>query len=128
MRAIVKILVIGAMGLAVLFASLAVSLAGPPPTPVVTYCGCTCSYWGAGGNRADKGVTFTTDRSCSIFNHQTCYCNGQTCYSEQHAGAGYKGELQACKNTLPMKQAEPPVNVPPGGVRPPVNVLPPVAR
>jgi hypothetical protein len=37
MRAIVKVFVVGVLGLAVLFASPALSLAGPPPTPRVTF-------------------------------------------------------------------------------------------
>ena len=120
MRTIVKGFVVGTLGLAVLFGSPALSLAGPLPTPRVTFCGCTCWYWGAGGHTAHKGVTFTTDRSCSIYNRQTCYCDGQTCYSKYNSGAGYKGELLDCKNTPPMIQGEPPAPVPPGVVKPQV--------
>ncbi len=120
MRPIVKGFLIGALGLAVLFGVPAVSLAGPPPTPVATFCECTCWYSGAGGKAASKGVTFTTDRSCSIYNGQTCYCDGQTCYWKYNAGAWYKGELQACKKHIPpMMQGEPPAPVPPGVVKPP---------
>jgi hypothetical protein len=118
---IVKGFVIGTLGLAVLFASPAVSLAERPQIPIVTYCGCTCWYSGAGGKTTSMQVTFTTDKSCSIYNRQTCYCDGQTCYPKYNAGARYKGELFGCKNTLPMKQAEPSANAPAGGVKPPVG-------
>ncbi len=118
---IVKVFVVWTLGLAVLFGSLAVSSAGRPPIPVVKYCGCTCWYTGAGGKTTSMQVTFTTDKSCSIYNRQTCYCDGQTCYSKYNAGAWYKGELIGCKNTLPVKQAEPPANPPPGGTRPAVT-------
>jgi hypothetical protein len=132
MRAIVKLFVVWTLGLAVLFASPAVSLAGPPPTPRVTFCGCTCVYYlpleGGGFRSVVKGVTFATDRSCSIFNHQTCYCNGQTCYLKPNAGAGIKAELRACEESPPMIQGEPPANVLPGGMKPPANVLPPAVR
>lgn len=114
MRAIVKVFVVGTLGLAVLFASPMPSLAAPP-IPVVTYCGCTCWYSGAGGKTTSMQATFTTDKSCSIYNGQTCYCDGQTCYWKYNAGARYKGALYDCKRTLPMKQAEPPTNVPPTG-------------
>jgi len=128
---VAKVFVVGTMGLAVVFASPALSLAERPQIPVVTYCGCTCWYSGAGGETQRKGVTFTTDKICSIYNGQTCYCDGQTCYSKYNAGAQYKGELQACKEIAPMIQGEPPTPVPPRGVKPPVvapGVQPPAAR
>ena len=132
MRAIVKVFVVWTLGLAVLFGSPALSSAAPPPIPVVTYCVCTCWYrWlsSTGWKSMGKGVTFTTNDSCSIYNRQKCFCDGQTCYSKDNAEARYKGELLGCKNTLLMKQAEPPVNAPPGGVRPPVTPdKSPVAR
>ena len=117
MRAIVKVFVVWTLGLTVLLGSAPVSSAAPP-IPVVTYCGCTCWYSGAGGKTQSKGVTFTTDRSCSIYNRQTWYCDGQRCYWKYNAGAWYKGELIGCKNTLPMKQVEPPAGA--GGVGPQV--------
>ncbi len=52
MRAIVKGFVIGTLGLTVLFASPAVSLAERPPG-----CQCTCWYTDAHG-KVKKGVTF----------------------------------------------------------------------
>lgn len=123
MRETVKVLVAWTLSMAALFGPPAVTLAGPSPTPHVTFCGCTCWYSGAGGKTTSMGVTFTTDRNCSsIYNRETCYCNGQTCYPKYNAGASYKGELIDCKNTLPMKQAEPAVTVPStgtGGVKPP---------
>ena len=131
MRPFVKVFVVWTLGLAVLFGSPAVSSAGPPPTARVTFCGCTCWYSGAGGKTESKGVTFTTDRSCSIYNGQTCYCNGQTCYPKYNEGAMYKGALYDCKSTSPLKRSEPPTKVPPGGITPPVvapGVQPPVAR
>src|SRR5712692_2896863 len=129
MRGIVKVFLAGTLGLAVLIGSPAVSVAAPP-IPVATFCGCTCWYSGAGGKTTSMQATFTTDKSCSIYSGQTCYCDGQTCYPKYNAGARYKGALYDCKRTLPMKQAEPPANVPPsgpGGVRPPAS-QPPAAR
>ena len=82
-----KVFVVWTLGLAVLLGSSAVSLAGPPPTPLATFCWCTCWYSGAGGKTTGAEVTFTTDRSCSMYNGQTCYCNGQTSYSKYNAGA-----------------------------------------
>jgi hypothetical protein len=129
MREIVKVFVAWILGLAVLFGSAAVSSAGPLLSPIATFCGCTCWYSGAGGKTTSMQATFTTDKSCSIYSGQTCYCDGQTCYPKYNAGARYKGALYDCKRTLPMKQAEPSAPVPPGGVKPPVGPLaPPAAR
>jgi hypothetical protein len=129
MRAMVRGFAVGTLGLAVLLGSPAVSSAGPPPAARVTFCGCTCWYSGAGGKTQSKGVTFTTDQSCSIYNHQTCYCDDQTCYLEAKTGVRYKGALYECKRTLPLKESEPPAPVPPGGMKPPVApVKPPAAR
>jgi len=129
MRAIVKVFVVWTLGLTVLFGSPALSSAAPP-IAAVTYCGCTCWYSGAGGKTQSKGMTFTTDRSCSIYSGQTCYCDDQRCYREYNAAARYKGALYDCKSTPPLIQSEPPAPVPPGGVRPPVapGVQPPAAR
>jgi len=120
MKANVKGVVASTLMLAALFGPPGVSSAGPPPIPVVTYCGCTCWYSGAGGKTTSMQATFTTDKSCSIYSGQTCYCDGQTCYPKYNAGARYKGALYDCKRTLPMKQAEPSAPVPPGVVKPPV--------
>lgn len=120
MREIVKLFVVWTLGLAVLFGSPGVGFAQRPPISVAAYCECTCWYSGAGGNTTRMQVTFTTDKSCSIYSGQTCYCDGQTCYPKYNAGARYKGALYDCKRTLPMKQAEPSAPVPPGGVKPPV--------
>jgi hypothetical protein len=111
MREIVKPFVVGTLALAALFGSPALSSAGTPPLRVVTYCECTC--WYSGGS---VEVTFTTDRSCSIYERRTRNCKDK-------AGALHKGELRACKNVPPMKQGEPPANVRPGGARPPVGPL-----
>ena len=129
MRAMVRGFVIWTLGLAMLFGSSAASSAAPP-IPVVTYCGCTCWYSGPGGKTATKGMTFTTDKSCSIYSGQTCYCDDQTCSLEPKEGARYKGALYDCKKTLPMKQIEPAPTVPQRGVKPPVapGVQPPAAR
>ena len=117
-RRIVKVLGIGTLGLAVLFGLPGVSMAQRPPIPVVTYCGCTCWYSGAGGKTQSKGVTFTTDRSCNTYNHQTCFCNDQRCSLNQESGTRYKGALYDCKRTLPsVKQSEPPAGQ--WGVKPP---------
>ena len=125
-RRIVNVFVVWTLGLVVLFGSPALSVAAPP-TPVATFCGCTCWYSGAGGKTLSKGVSFTTDRSCSIYNGQTCFCNDQTCYLKPDAGTRYKGAVTACKKTLPMKQAEPSANAPTGGVKPPAG-QPPASR
>jgi len=114
-----KVLEVWALVLAVLFGLPAVSSGQRPPTPAVTYCGCTCWYSGPGGKTQSKGTTFTTDRSCTIYNHQTCYCDDQTCYLEYKTGSRYKGALYDCKTTLPPKLLEPPAGqrrvTPPGG-------------
>ena len=114
MRAIVKGFVMWTLGLAVLVGSPAVSSAAPPP-PVVPNCGCTC-WWSVPDGK--KEVSFTTDRSCSIYKGQRCYCNDQTCYLKYNAGVKYSGYLEECKNTR-MKQAEPPAGA--GGVKPPIT-------
>lgn len=119
-RRIAKGLVVWTLGLAVLIGLRAVSLAGPPLTPVATFCGCTCWYSGPGGKTQSKGVTFTTEKSCSVRNGQTCFCDDQTCYLEFKREARYKGALYDCKRTLPsLKQSEPSTTVPPGQVKPP---------
>ncbi len=104
---IVKLFVVGTVGLAVLFGSSPVSVAQR-----ATICGCTCWYSGASGKVASEEVTFTTDRSCSIHNGQTWDC-------KDNAGALHKGSLAACKNITPAIQGESPPPGP-GGVRPPV--------
>ena len=133
MRAIVKVFVVWTLGLAALFGSSGVSLAERPQIPVATFCGCTCWYSGAGWKTTSKGVTFTTDRSCSIYNGQTCFCDGQTCYLKYDGAARYKGALDDCKSS-PLSKAEPLPPTPPpgtGGVSPPVvapGFQPPAAR
>ena len=102
------------LGLAVLFGTSVVSSAQRPPIPVVTYCGCTCWYSGAGGKTQSKGVTFTSDKSCSVH-------SGRTCYLEYKKEARYKGLVQDCKKVSPVIQGEPPAKVPPGGVKPPAG-------
>ena len=111
MRGIVRAFVVGTLGLAVLVGSPALSSAGTPPIAAVTYCGCTC--WYSGGS---VEVTFTTDRSCSIYERRTRNCKDK-------AGALHKGELRACKKVSGVIQGEPPANVPPGGVKPPGGTL-----
>lgn len=123
MRGIVRAFVVGTLGLVVLFGSAVVSSAGRPPIPVATYCGCTCWYSGPGGKTQSKGVTFTSDKSCSVRNGQTCFCDDQTCYLEVKRGSLYKGLLQTCKKVPPVIQGEPPAKVPPGGARPPIGPL-----
>ena len=126
MRAIVKVFVVWTLGLTVLFGSAAVSSAAPP-TAVVTYCGCTCWYSGAGGKTATKGVTFTSDKSCSVHSGRTCFCDDQTCYLEFNRQAMYKGALDDCKSTPLLKQSDPAAPVRPPGVKPPAT-QPPAAR
>jgi hypothetical protein len=114
-----KLWMIWTLGLAVLFGSPGISLAQRPPIPVATYCGCTCWYSGPGGKTQSKGVTFTSDKSCSVHSDRTCYCDDQTCYLEYKTGSRYKGALYDCKRTLPLKQLESPTGqrgvTPPGG-------------
>ncbi len=117
-----KLVVAWTLGLAILFGSAAVSLGQRPPIAVVSSCGCTCWYSGAGGKTQSKGVTFTTDKSCSVRNGQTCFCDDQTCYLEYKREARYKGALYDCKRTLPsLKQSEPSTTVPPRRVTPPAG-------
>ena len=113
MRAIVKLFVVWTLGLAVLVASLAVSLAQPtlirPPG-----CQCTCWYTDADG-REKKGVTFVprpNDTSCT---HLLVRGSGVPC--KDKAGKEHLGTRWAdCKFI--------------GGITPPVapGVQPPVAR
>lgn len=114
-----KVFVVGALGFAALFGSAADSLAQRPPIPIVTSCACTCWYSGAGGKTQSKGVTFASDKSCSVHSGRTCYCDDQTCSLEYKTGARYKGALYDCKSTSPLKQLEPPAGqrgvTPPGG-------------
>jgi hypothetical protein len=119
----VKLFMGWTLGLAVLLGWAAVGSGQRPPIPVVTYCGCTCWYSGAGGKTETKGVTFTSDKSCTVHNGRTCYCDDRTCFLEYKTGARYKGLVGNCKKVPPVIQREPSPKVPPGGVKPPAGTL-----
>ena len=113
----VKLFMVWAIGLGVLFGSLPAGSA-----QVRRACECMCRYAGAGGEATSEKVTFSSIHSCSVDDGQTWDC-------KDTAGTSHKGILAACKDTaFPHGR---PMNVSPagsGGVRPPRTSAEPTGR
>ncbi len=125
MRAIVKAFVIGTLGLAVLFGSVAVSSA--EPKKFLTQCRCICIGKDSQGNtHYGRWETFTTDTDtpgdCSIGKTYGCDADGFKGSFSLCDGKDITGKAGAATQ-IPGGTGgvlQPLTPVPPGAVKPPV--------
>ncbi len=129
MRAIVKGFVVGTLGLAVLFGSVAVSFA--LAKKYTTQCKCTCIALDELGNRHEGGTfTFTTDTDtptdCTIGITIKCHVGllegaYASCTSKDITKAGTVTPTRGVTGGVIL---QPPASAPPSTVKPPVTLTP----
>ena len=130
MRAIVRVFVVGTLGVAALVGSPAVTLALPKFVVGKTYCLCDCQ-----SNQGGKKIGWEKDKACSLSNHKACsitldgkVVSGELygCYQcTGYSSTECSGPAGAYRLTNQLELTIAPEAAPPSPIIPPRRVKPP---